>query len=134
MRRSHILVHATAGVAAVAAPGAGAKGSARDDGLPPSYAYTCGHLGVPCVGLEPPLRVRVKPRKAQAGRMTRFTVRVRRGSRPTLARVRLGGRTVRTDRRGRATLKVSLASGRRAVRAWSAPAERSVRAWVTVRR
>ena len=58
---------------------------------------------------RPRLRLRVRPRRARVGRSTRFVFRVTaRGSRRAVrgARVRFGGRVRRTNRRGRAAIRV----------------------------
>ena len=62
------------------------------------------------------LRLIVSPRRAVAGRLTRFHVRVRAGGKPVRgAAVRLGGRRVRTNASGRATLRVRLRRSTHAV-------------------
>jgi hypothetical protein len=64
---------------------------------------------------RPRLRVTVAPRKAHAGTPTTFRIRVRdaRGRGVRGAVVRLAGRRVKTNRRGRATVRVSLGDRRR---------------------
>jgi metallophosphoesterase (TIGR03767 family) len=55
------------------------------------------------------LNISVTPRHARAGRLTRFTFTVRNGRfRAAKVRIRAGGRTVRTDRRGRAVVRLRL--------------------------
>ncbi|MFN2616092.1 MAG: hypothetical protein ABR581_03085 [Thermoleophilaceae bacterium] len=56
---------------------------------------------------RPRLRLAVRPRRVRAGHRARLRVRVRSSSRRCVshARVRLGRRSVRTDRHGRATLR-----------------------------
>ena len=70
-------------------------------------------------GSRPRLRVSVRPRRARAGRRTRFRARVSSSGAPVRgARVRLGGRSARTDARGRASLTLRFARpGARRVRA-----------------
>ena len=73
------------------------------------------------------LRLSVRPRVTVAGRRTRFVFRLtgrRAASRPT---IRLAGRSVRPDRRGRATLVLRLRAGRYAARAGGATARVVVR-------
>jgi hypothetical protein len=69
----------------------------------------------------PAMRVRVKPRRVRAGRAVRFRVRVLRRSNGVPVRralVTLAGHRARTNRRGRATLRMRLRSpGRYTVRA-----------------
>jgi hypothetical protein len=57
----------------------------------------------PC---RPGLRLSIRPRRVPAGRRVRLRVRVRSGARRCISgvRVKIGGRTVKTDRRGRAAL------------------------------
>ena len=77
---------------------------------PPLRCYVTA--GCPAAGtIRPRLRVSVRPRRVSAGRSVRMRVRVRarRGGRLRAVRgalVRTGGRRARTDRRGRATLRV----------------------------
>ena len=55
------------------------------------------------------LRLILKPRRAIAGRRTRFTFKVRRGERRVRgATVRFAGRRLRTGRRGRTRVKMTL--------------------------
>ena len=69
-----------------------------------------------------PVRVRVSPRRARAGRRTRFTITAERFVAPAWrpvpgARVRFAGRTVRTNRAGRAVTRRRFArAGRRTVK------------------
>jgi hypothetical protein len=68
---------------------------------------------------RPPLRVMAKPRTLHAGQRARVRVRVRRADGHAVrgARVRLGGKTARTGRRGRAVLRVRFAhAGRKSLR------------------
>jgi hypothetical protein len=82
---------------------------------------------------QPRLRLAVRPRRVRAGRWVRLRLRVRSSAKRCIAgaRIRLGGRTVRTDRRGRATLSIRFArSGVRRARATSSacrPANARVR-------
>src|SRR4051812_22389755 len=63
----------------------------------------------PCEEL-PALRVAVRPRRVRAGTRVRFSVRVRSSASDCIAgaRVRFAGRTVRTNRHGRAALAATL--------------------------
>ena len=66
-------------------------------------------LGCAANDPAPALRLHVKPRRAVAGRRTRFTFKVRRAGRPVRgATVRFAGRTLRTRRGGRARVKLVL--------------------------
>ncbi|CAA9485248.1 MAG: hypothetical protein AVDCRST_MAG85-907 [uncultured Solirubrobacteraceae bacterium] len=73
-----------------------------------------------------PRRVRVSPRRVRAGRRVRFTVVVEQFVRPAWrpvagARIRFAGRTLRTNRRGRAVTRRRFArAGRRVVRVGAA--------------
>jgi endoglycosylceramidase len=81
------------------------------------------------------LRLVVKPRTARAGRLVRFSFRVRAGRLAIRgARIRFAGRTLRTDARGRAAARIRLrrAGDRRAV-AWKRTFRRGA-ALVHVRR
>jgi hypothetical protein len=61
----------------------------------------------PCTQAKPALRLAVRPRRVQAGRRTRLRFRVSStaGRCVSHSSVRIGGRAVRTDRHGRATLR-----------------------------
>jgi hypothetical protein len=53
------------------------------------------------------LRLTVRPYRVRAGVMTRFKMRLTRGGKPVRrARLRVAGRTVRTNRRGRAVIRL----------------------------
>lgn len=102
------------GATALAAPsGSGEQEALSDDEI---HALTCGHLGVDCQASQPRLRLRVRAVRLDSRARTRVRVRVsvvRRGKAVPVGRaaVRVAGRTVRTDRRGRASMVVRLGRG-----------------------
>ena len=64
-------------------------------------------------GARPALRLAVSPRRVRVGRRVRLRFSVRSGGAPVRsATVRIGGRTARTDRRGRAALVVRFGTAR----------------------
>ena len=82
---------------------------------------------------RPALRLRVQPRRVRVGQRVRLRFRVRSGGEPVrAATVRIAGRSVRTDRRGRARLAVSFSRARgytaRATRSGYRPDTARVRA------
>jgi hypothetical protein len=98
------------------------------NGVTDTCALPAG-VGVrPGRGGGPALRLSVRPRRATAGRTTRFRFQVTGGSG---ARIRFGGKRASTNRRGRASLRVRFRRpGRRVARATARgakPARVSVR-------
>ena len=81
----------------------------------------CVAAGVPPTRPRPPaLRLAVRPRRVRTGRLVHLRLRARSSSRSCIsgARVRVAGRAVRTNRRGRATLTLRFVrAGARRVRA-----------------
>jgi hypothetical protein len=79
----------------------------------------------PCdQAVQPRLRLSVRPRRVRAGRRVRLRLRVRASARKCMlgARIRLVGRTVRTDRWGRAALPIRFGrSGVKTARATRPP-------------
>ncbi|HEY1358203.1 MAG TPA: hypothetical protein VGF21_07855 [Thermoleophilaceae bacterium] len=79
------------------------------------HAYSARST-TPCTRQEPRLHVRVAPRRVRAGQRRRFRVRVRSSSAACVraATIHFAGRRVRTNRRGRASLRLRLRrTGRR---------------------
>jgi hypothetical protein len=122
---------------ALASPVAAVEPPAPLESAPPAghpFAYTCGHLGIPCARPAPELSIRVTPGRVPLGRSVPVRVRVRRSGSGLAAPavVSLAGRRVRTDHRGRAVVVAAFAStGRRLVTARAA-GTRSVRTWLKV--
>ena len=85
-------------------------------------------------GKKPLLRLAVRPRGATAGRRVRFRFRTSAAGKPVSGvRIRLGGRSAHTNRRGRAALKLRFRhAGRRTARA-TKPGYRPARRTVLVR-
>lgn len=115
-------------------PGAGSVSVTVTRGGP-----STGSCALPAPAPAPTrLRLTLAPRRIVAGVATRVTVRVRARVDGRLravpgARVRLAGRSLRTDASGRARLRVRIArAGRRQVRV-TAPGHRSARATLIVR-
>jgi putative alpha-1,2-mannosidase len=108
---------------------------APPESRPPSYSdsplarFGCGD------GQRPRLRLSVKPNRVRAGKLTRlrFTTSLREAGRTVpvaRATIRLAGRTIRTNARGQATLRVRFAKpGRHRARA-TKPGYRSTRAFL----
>lgn len=102
-----------AGSALAAPSGSGEQEAMSDEAI---YALTCGHLGISCQTPKPKLTMKVRAGRVVARARTRVLVRVSqvRGGKIMPARgasVQVGGRTVRTDERGHASVVVRYRRG-----------------------
>jgi hypothetical protein len=84
--------------------------TAKEEPALKSYVYAKASTAPPAAGAaaKPRIRLRITPGRVRAGRTTRLTIRTTTAAGTPLGRVRVRvlGRTVRTDAKGRATLRV----------------------------